>query len=93
MSAPASTILATSSLSAAEQAARKTQPALNCTVRCLARFASDDSAHVSDSCQRFSCSARLNSADDDRSSRLEFDEADDDVDVAVFVASSVDIFN
>ena len=71
ISAPFPTNRSTSSLSAAAHAAKKTHPSVNCTLDFLALpvlvvLLSEDSLDVSDSCQRLSCSARLNRADVDR---------------------------
>lgn len=68
MSAPLLSSLSTSSKSPEAQAARKTQPAENRTLR-RSRFGTVDSAFVFDSSHSLSCSARLNSAELDRFSR------------------------
>jgi hypothetical protein len=68
MSAPLLSSLSTSSKSPEAQAARKTQPAENLTLR-RSRFGTVDSAFVFDSSHSLSCSARLNSAELDRFSR------------------------
>ena len=65
MSAPRRISLSTSSRSVAAQAAKNTHPSVNWIRRDLC-LGSHGSRKVSDSCHRFSCSARLNRAEVDR---------------------------